>query len=40
VAAVWGPGLAGVDLSYVNADSARVVQRTYAVSGKGFTLVR
>ena len=38
--AVWAPNQAGLDLSYVNQDSARVIQRTYAVNSKGFALVR
>jgi serine/threonine-protein kinase len=40
LAARWGPGLGGLDVSYVNADSARVIQHTYAVAASGFTLVR
>jgi serine/threonine-protein kinase len=40
LAAVWSPTEAGLDVSYVNQDSARVIQRTYAVTAKGFILVR
>lgn len=40
VAAIWGPGQAGLDLDYVNEGSARVVQHTYEVSPSGFTLIR
>lgn len=40
LAALWAPRKAGLDLNYVNEDSARVVQHTYAASSKGFTLVR
>ncbi|MEA2123844.1 MAG: hypothetical protein QOI80_626 [Solirubrobacteraceae bacterium] len=40
LAALWAPRKAGLDLNYVNEDSARVVQHTYAASSKGFALVR
>jgi hypothetical protein len=38
--AAWSPTQVGLDVSYVNQDSARVAQHTYVVTAKGFTLVR
>jgi hypothetical protein len=40
VAGLWSPQQAGLDLSYVNEGSARVVQRSYAFDQTGFQLIR
>lgn len=39
-AAAWADNLAGLDVNFVNEGSARVVQRTYAVTAGGFELLR
>jgi hypothetical protein len=39
-AAAWSRSQTGVDLHYVNVDSARVIQRSYVVTPTGFTLIR
>lgn len=38
--AVWAPDQVGLDLSFVNAGSARVIQHTYGVVDRNFQLLR
>jgi hypothetical protein len=40
LAAVWSPENTGLDLSFVNEGSARVIQRTYVINADGFTILR
>jgi hypothetical protein len=40
LAAIWGPENGGIDVSFVNPESARVVQHTYDVTAGGLSQIR